>query len=528
VERIEPGELVRDAEGAAVPAIGRRLDAALPGGRHLAATVGVATSGGPAGAVVHRATIRDGTLGCRKRVRTRHAGLWPPGTATAIVSVNHRAIEGAGLAVTIRVVGQASKRGMIPRLPVPDGLLADAGAWIAAEYPQILRGSRSGPVSALPELSLDLHPAAGPLTITADADGRLTAAADASSAGPGYHTFVARVLERLGEQLGVTWTREHEPGAEDASPTNGWGRPLVERAAVEREHIALLARVLGRAAELRTAGVSGIQVGTRPGTQFEFEGAIGTPLGPRDDGWLARAAGDPRLGADIRPWWLDATDARYLLQRALVILWTDVRWRPPATDEERAGMDEALALLRRALPSDASLPYPWREWVELIALRGVPDPIADRVAREAERADRRRPPIGYRRRPVTVVHEGWALQVPGTFGERRSSDDWMGGERGRQVTIAATETRASDGAPMSAGWFLSKVAGDLGDDVLHHHDGEVAGKARLTTDATSGLEVAVLEGFSATTGRGAAIRVEFEDPSDWRWAVDLWRSLRPA
>jgi hypothetical protein len=50
----------------------------------------------------------------------------------------------------------------------------------------------------------------------------------------------------------------------------------------------------------------------------------------------------------------------------------------------------------------------------------------------------------------------------------------------------------------------------------------------MTTDATSGLEVAVLEGFSATPGRGAAIRVEFEDAGDWRWAVDLWRSLRPA
>ena len=38
----------------------------------------------------------------------------------------------------------------------------------------------------------------------------------------------------------------------------------------------------------------------------------------------------------------------------------------------------------------------------------------------------------------------------------------------------------------------------------------------------------MLEGFSAVTGRGAAIRVEFEDADDWRWAVDLWRSLRAA
>ena len=46
------------------------------------------------------------------------------------------------------------------------------------------------------------------------------------------------------------------------------------------------------------------------------------------------------------------------------------------------------------------------------------------------------------------------------------------------------------------------------------------------TDATSGVEVGVLEGYSAVSGSGAAIRIEFDDPADWQWALDLWRSLR--
>jgi hypothetical protein len=53
------------------------------------------------------------------------------------------------------------------------------------------------------------------------------------------------------------------------------------------------------------------------------------------------------------------------------------------------------------------------------------------------------------------------------------------------------------------------------------------GRARLTTDPSSGLEVGVLDGFSAVTGSGAAIRIEFEDPADWHWALDMWRSLAP-
>jgi hypothetical protein len=28
-------------------------------------------------------------------------------------------------------------------------------------------------------------------------------------------------------------------------------------------------------------------------------------------------------------------------------------------------------------------------------------------------------------------------------------------------------------------------------------------------------------------GSGAAIRIEFDDPADWQWALDIWRSLAP-
>jgi hypothetical protein len=82
--------------------------------------------------------------------------------------------------------------------------------------------------------------------------------------------------------------------------------------------------------------------------------------------------------------------------------------------------------------------------------------------------------------------------------------------------------------PMSADRFLTKVAGDLGEGVLRHDAGAVQGRARVTSDASSGLEVAVLEGFSAVDGSGAAVRVEFEHSEDWTWAVDLWKSMRPA
>lgn len=456
-----------------------------------------------------------------------------------------KAGDGQDVGLSIRVVGQATKRGVIPRLPPPGKLLADAKDWITAEYGPMVRSAhvRTPDLAADTgaELVLDLHPAAEPATITADAEGRVVAEADTSRVGPGYHTFVGRLLERAGEEAGIGWAREPEPRPAGASkpgtgarltlgsrPGTGAKAPLAERAAVERAHQAILGRTLARVLELRSSGAEGIQVGMSPATRFTFEGALATPLGPRDDAWLEQAVKDPRVAADVRPWWFDATDARYLLNRALVILWTEVRWRPPANEVERAFVDEALTLLRRGMPMDPTLHWPWHEWAELIALRGLEDPAADRVMRRAENERLGRQPIGYRRDPVTIVHEGWALEVPGTFDERRTVEEWSGGERGRRVTLAATVTSTETGMPMPADWFLSQVAGDLGSGVLQHEEGELKGRARVGTDSSSGVEIALLEGFSAVTGRGAVIRIEFEDADDWRWAVDLWRSLKPA
>jgi hypothetical protein len=38
-----------------------------------------------------------------------------------------------------RVVGQASRRGLIPRVPTGDRLLVDVEAWLNAEYPDFVR-----------------------------------------------------------------------------------------------------------------------------------------------------------------------------------------------------------------------------------------------------------------------------------------------------------------------------------------------------------------------------------------------------
>ncbi|MEO5939251.1 MAG: hypothetical protein ABIZ72_00045 [Candidatus Limnocylindrales bacterium] len=451
------------------------------------------------------------------------------------------------MSITIRAVGQAGRRGATRRVPTAATVLGDIDDWLPGAIGDALIGHVAGARTPDGALEVGLHPAARPVRIEALDAGRVVVSARTVPVGPGYHTYVATLLDRLGDELGITWAKLATPDpaargrvetaaaatnpGSSIDPTGAFGSG--DRHDAERGHLGWLRSALTAVRDARRQGATGLHLATPPGTRFTFDGAVATVLGPRDDAWLERALGDPRVAADVWPWVADAMDARYLLGRALSLLWLDVRWRPPLGVEEAHVVEDVLGTLRRAYPLEPGLVWPWHAWRELFQLRGQPDPatraLLDRGAGPliGGRADDEPRPIGYRRNPVTIVHEGWALDVPGSFTDLRSSEEWTGGEAGRSVTLAGTET-AEGGHPMSADRFLQQVAGHLGRDALEHDDGVVRGRARLASDPSSGVEVATVEGFSAVRGRGAAIRIEIDDPQDWKWALDTWRGLRPA
>jgi hypothetical protein len=301
---------------------------------------------------------------------------------------------------------------------------------------------------------------------------------------------------------------------------------FADRATTERAYLSWLGRTLLGVRTHRASRSGGIQLGIAPGTRYTFEAAIATMLGPRDDAWIERALADTRIATDITPWWVDATDGQYLLNRALCLMWTEVRWRTPAMTRERLLLDEVHRMLSKAYPLDPNLPFPWRAWAELVEHLGVDDPMSRQVIGRAVREPEDTVPIGYRRDPVVISHEGWALEIPGSFAERRTPEEWWGGGVGRNITLAAVQTGTESGA-MGAQAFIQQFAGDLGPEAIDHRAGSVIGRATLSTDTSSGLEVGVLEGYSAVVGSGAAIRIVFDDAADWQWALDTWRSLAP-
>jgi hypothetical protein len=228
--------------------------------------------------------------------------------------------------LALHATGQAPKRRLIPRQIPADRFLADVETWIRAEYPDVVRTTATGTVDdGLRALAIGFHPAATDVVIAAGEDGEVSVQAAFAPVGPGYQTFVGRLVQRIGTEHGIEWAiPAEEPSAGPArltDPTRAADRPTAEHG-----YLAWLGSGLIAARDARRRGAGPIHLGTPGGVRYDVDGAVATCLGPRDDEWLESAVRDSRLATDITPWWADATDARYLLYRALCLMWTDVRW----------------------------------------------------------------------------------------------------------------------------------------------------------------------------------------------------------
>jgi hypothetical protein len=464
------------------------------------------------------------------------------------------------VSISIHAVGHASRRGAIRRVPRAAVLLTEVEDWLTTAAAETLRDHRPGLRTVDDALEVRLHPAARPVRFEASAQGVLTVTAPTIPVGPGYHTYVARLLHRLAEAVGVTWVpaaggdgASHDAPGRSSDPTGAFFSE--QRADAERGHLDWLRASLHAVHEARKQGQHGLHLATPTGVRYAFDGAVATVLGPRDDEWVARALIDPRVAADIWPWIGDAMDARYEMGVAMTLLWNEVRWRPPVNEAEVAVLDEILARLRRGQIEEPSLPWPWAAWREVFDLRGHSDPAVERLLNQGERAaawprsrsdvrssrarsdgssvrDRAGDPasigsgIGYRRNAVTILYNGWAVDLPGSFSETRTPERWIGSDARRTVTLSAAPTTI-DGTPMSTQAFLQHYTGGFEPDVLTHAVGELRGRARVTTDPSRGVVMGRVEGFSAITGSGAVIVIDVDDLDDEAWALRTWRTLRP-
>jgi hypothetical protein len=420
--------------------------------------------------------------------------------------------------------------------PAPQALLKRVEKWAVAHAGDPLTAWHLGKGhEGRSALFLKLHPAAEAVEVAALGRGRLLVSAKTSSAGPGYHAYLCDLLKRLGKALRVTWDPPEEEGDEGTRYFHAG-----DRAALEGELLRWLADMAVMVRENMSKGGGWYSVSMPLGHHYQSDDQVVTPLGFRDAAWFAAVADDPRAGIDIFPWWEEGQGAHYLLNRALCLMWAEVRWRPPINDDEIALYESVINLLRQAHALDPSQDYPWREWHEMnrhfAACGGeqMEPTLAAQVARRAARV-RKKPLVGYRRRPVKVdLPERWAVTIPGSFAEEWEDNHatWSAWDSVCSLWVTTYTFLNKDGTPLTAEETLAQSR-DRAGERFDYQGGKVIGRAFLdhvTKDEEDEGEASYwrLCGRSASAGHLAGFTICFTDPAYRQWALDTWHTIQHA
>jgi hypothetical protein len=355
--------------------------------------------------------------------------------------------------------------------------------------------------------------------------GRMIVSAKTSILGPGYHIALCQILKRMGEELDITWEPpDDEEGTGDDSGYFYTG----DRAALEEEmlrHLRAMVAILDE--NLRENDSFEMSLAMPLNLSFEG-GPIKTIVGIRDTAWLRRVQADPRNGIDLFPWWEEGLTPRFYLGRAIVGMCMNVRWRElPGDTEEWDTAENVLQDLHRAYQGDPSLPFPWREWAELLDYLNYEDDLTEEVHRRAAQ-EPERPLLGYRRHPV-VVHlaAGWSITISGAMVEEAKDGNWSAWDGERTVWFSCWNVE-SDDAPVPADELLatfSERTGLEGEVVEFQEDGMV-GRGAIQPYEEDGEEMWNLKAFSAVPGQIALCNLFYHDEADREWALTQWRALK--
>jgi hypothetical protein len=402
----------------------------------------------------------------------------------------------------------------------PDEILGQMEAWVRAYAADLAPETRIGFSEDQPTLFCKLHPAAEDLYLYLIDLDHFVASAKTSTVGPGFHIFVCDMVKKLGERFNLTWITDNEEYFDEAdyffssNPKN-----------VFEEMTAWLRGLC----QCFFNGTFKHEPGDMPtmlclptGVTFETNARSATPLGPRDTTWLKKVSEDPLQGRDFFAWWQPELDAEYFLGRALCRMWTEVRWRKPVSDSERAILEYVTNSLETAFKLDPNLSYPWAEWGQVLDLLENTNSDLGFVQSRRQGISR----IGYRRQNVGVTMPGyWVIKVPGSFSEFESD--------------AEADFSAID--PPRTIWFTSYTFNKNGDKVFADTRREILnkspafleeredyiGRAEINEQNEEDDHYYVLTSSNVCRKGQALISVVFADPADRAWAINVWKSLQP-
>ncbi len=414
------------------------------------------------------------------------------------------------MSLSLNVSGKYPTSGFLTKGPSPSEWLAKAEEWLRAREGDELVAATlvDGPEG--PVLLAQLHPGAEEFQISCPRTGEVSITAATASCGAGYHAHACEIVHALGTEMKVSWSLG--PESDDTGYLTSGDRTALRQAMLD--HVAALARELPDRPATAPAGVAASPPPLlMPGVAgFLHDGAVSTPLGPRDAAWLARARAGDACAADVVPWPEAGRNAAHHARRGLALAWTEVRWRSPLNETEQWAQEEALRCLAAAREKDPRSvpPHLIEELTALLAGEPVATPAS----------------VGYRRREVIArLPGGFRAVLPGSFSEDVDEDGtWHGTDGARAIWVTTGTMPPVDGNPGDATRQLMRTALE-GDETFEMREGDVVGRAALREDEDDGAPVWVLACAAARGSLLLRATIAFPSPDQRDWALGVFRSL---
>jgi hypothetical protein len=409
--------------------------------------------------------------------------------------------------------------------PSPElkALLKDIADWIPKRCPELHPEIHHGKVQDSPAIFCKLHPGAEEVVLSLVNPEHLAVTATTSTVGPGYHIYLVSLLKELSREFHASWYQSLH-GSENYGDETGYFF-----SSDEQQVFRQMAGWLQGVAKLFFDGTldsstSGIALNLSSNALFESDQPAITPLGPRSREWLYQVSQDGAQGKDFFSWWTPGLNAEFYLGRALTLMWSTVRWRPPVSEAETEVLKRVAGSLAKAYELNPGLPYPWAEWDQVLGWLDASGPEREMVHSQAKGT----PTIGYRRGHVTVgLTGGWRMRIPGAFSEFEfdQKQDLFALDPPREIwfTSFRLPTPLTDEK-------LAAIKADLEKNNPTHiveRGSYIAAASVGKQTREGGEEYFVMNTLNNSTTTRAICSFVYAEAGDESWALETWKSLRP-
>jgi hypothetical protein len=398
----------------------------------------------------------------------------------------------------------------------PDAFLKDIEHWIVANTAELEPTTRRGFIDEKPSLFALLHPAAEEIEICLMDPNHLTVSANTSTVGPGYHIYLSDLLHRWTKEFSVKW----ETFGPDDDTIFGDETDYFftgDKSMVYGHMGSWLKTLTGSFFDgTLDSDAKSVALCMPMNTQFEADFLAVTQLGPRDKAWLRQMSEGLLHQSEFFSWFDVGLTAEYYRGRALVQMWSNIRWRKPVNNYEKQTISSTLGALETAYRKNPNLQMPWNEWHELSRLTGTSVPfVRDRVTGPGQ--------IGYRRGRARVSLPGhWSIESEGSFSEFESHEDGSlsSFDPPREIWFTAYSFSADD--PTAAFRNMRQDVLNQNRELVHETEEYIS--AASISQKSEGYYM--LQSTNVGILCRSICTLIFESPQDREWAIRVWKSIK--